>query len=511
MPKSDEVHITARHTIQCAHEASLSPLGSHFRLGPLDNLVWPFVPIEGVYVYRKPATTPASEFLPAGSLRRAASHLLDYYPHLTGRLEWTTDIKAWGVGNLGTGAQFLEAQCPNNLDDLISPSRSSRRLLLTDLPGSGSAVTPPFDKSTDGITANPILAIQHNRFACGGVVLGIRVHHMVCDANGYFQLVRNLADLYRQLRSPTRQNHGGDFRPTLTDIPEIYSYLRTTEELSPEEQQAALQFQPSVLRLIDPAEEEEPAPDPVDSPSAPVVGRVIRFSGERLAEIKASATNPDGSSWVSTFEALSAFLFQRVYQAKVELARSQGIPTSEAAKAFTRGFWGSIDVRAPDRLHLPPNYFPNAIYPAYDYFSHHLLAEEPLWKVTGAIHDLFRSVGPETMRNTTRWIAVQPDRSRIRVDYKFGGGSFTVSQFSKHGMYKGVHFEFDDTGNPVNASLVSRPFTEVSLVDGLGIMLSTEEELETLANAKPALDVNLTVSEPVWEILDRDPEFCQAE
>lgn len=515
MPESNQVRVTGRYALQCAHETSLRPLGSHFHLGPFDHLVWPYLPVECVFVYRKPAdehvsSITSSEFFPSELLRQAASHLLDYYPHLTGRLQWNTDINAWGVGKLGTGAEFLEAQYPDRLDNLIPPTRSPRRLLLTDLPGSGKSLAPPFDRSIEAISVNPILAIQKTQFACGGVVLAIRIHHIVCDANGFFQVARNFAELYRQLRSSNC--------PLLTKTPQIRSYLLEIDQLSPEEQQAALQYQPSIVRLVDPAEEE---PQAVVSTPLPTVGRALRFSGERLAQLKASATNPDGSTWVSTLEALSALLLQRVYQAKVEMLLSQGVTPVEIPDLLKRSFWGAMDTREPGRLALPPNYFPNAVYPAQDVFSHDLLVKGPLWKVAEAVHRVFRTVGPEKMENTARWIVAQPDKSRVKQVYGLGAGGFIVTQWTKTHMYEGVHFECGGRGEPLHPFLVSAPFTDTYLEDNLAVVMSTGEELEietenTGAAAPspsrgPDLVVNFALSQPVWRLLDKDPNFPQVE
>jgi hypothetical protein len=95
----------------------------------------------------------------------------------------------------------------------------------------------------------------------------------------------------------------------------------------------------------------------------------------------------------------------------------------------------SIDARA--RLNLPERYFPNAVYCPYTYTAHELLADGPLWQVAKSLHELIRSVEPRQMEMTNRWVAAQPDKSRISLDYSFANGSFTVSQWAKFGMYLG--------------------------------------------------------------------------
>ncbi|KAI9933768.1 hypothetical protein ASPWEDRAFT_168043 [Aspergillus wentii DTO 134E9] len=369
------VQVTTLHTLQCASN-TVSSIESPFHLGPLDQLVYAFVPIECVFVYRKPASH--DDFIPIRRLQQALSYLLDYYPHLTDRLQFNPDSKAPEITQLGTGAELLEASCTTRLDDITS---SSGRILMHSLPDSGNALTPPFHPTLEGVCRDPIFAIQHTRFACGGVALGIRLHHIVCDAHGFFLLSRHLAEIYRALRDSSS--------PTVTCPPVIHSYLSGPNALSSEEEKEALE-----------------------------------------------------------------------YQARLSLLSYQGIPPSEAASQLSSGFWASIDVRGSSRLGLPDEYFPNAVYPPYAYSSHELLAERPLWEVTRFLHNLIRSVRPSCIEQEMKWVAAQPDKSRIRVNYSFANGSFTVSQWSKHEMYAGVDYEVDgEPGQPVCPILVSPPFT----------------------------------------------------
>lgn len=152
-------------------------------------------------------------------------------------------------------------------------------------------------------------------------------------------------------------------------------------------------------------------------------------------------------------------------------------------------------MRDSSRLNLGVNYFPNAMHPVYGIFS----------------HDLVRSVDVQEMKQTTRWIAAQPDKSRVRVDFAFADGNFTVSQWSGFKMYVGVDFDVDGEGNPVHPVLVAPPLTDMSRVDALAMILSTDEDLGREAGqdsgAPSAIDVNLTLTAPLWSILNSDEQF----
>lgn len=514
----NHVQVTARHPLQCANKEAVTTCESPFKLGPLDELVFISLPVECIFVYGKPESSPNNELIPIERLRQALSYLLDYYPHLTGRLQTNLDTKGPEIARLGTGAELLEAQCSLRLDDLVSQNRATGRVLFTDLPSCGSDLTPSFDASIHGVCRDPIFAVQHTRFSCGGVTLGIWLRHVVCDASGLFQLARDLAELYRGLSSSSSP-------PTLACPPVIHSYLRDVGVLTPEERQEAVEYQPAAYYYLD----EGPTTTnldaevtPLDPPSAippikpPITARVLRFSAEDLLVLKKQATDPSGEGWVSTFEALCAYLYQQIYRARLQLLNSEGegCSISEAVGRISRGFWASINMRSPQRLSLPPKYFPNAICSPNSILSHELLAYSPLWEVARTLHTIIRAVDSHQMEHSTRWIAVHPDKSRIRVNYSFvGDGNFIVTQWSGFGMYVGVDFDVDGQGRPIPPALVSPP---LSPVDGLAMILSTEEDFHRAASTpgkiispgkQNAVDINLTLAEPLWSILGEDEQF----
>lgn len=210
-PPAPSVSVVQEHFIN----AEKRPKESSFDLGPLDYLAFHSVPVDNVFVYRKPASVSAdSEFFPIDRLKRAIELVLDYYPHLTGRIQVHEDGSRSLVG-LGTGTVLLEATCDKRIDEFTS---KSGRVIMERLPGSGDALTPPFDPSFEGFTHDPVFSIQHTRFSCQAVSIGIRIHHTVTDAGGYFMFVRHLAELYRGL------SHSNT--PTLSSPPLTRLYLQ---------------------------------------------------------------------------------------------------------------------------------------------------------------------------------------------------------------------------------------------------------------------------------------------
>ncbi|KAF5236479.1 hypothetical protein FANTH_11247 [Fusarium anthophilum] len=501
----DLAPVTSRHQLQCADPDALNGLESPFQLGPLDHIMLRVETIQVLFVYEMPTCGfRDGEMIQVDRLRRALCRLLDYYPHLTGRLHFDPNTNAPEIISLGTGAEFLEARCSERLDSIASQSTSGR-LLITNMPGGGNDLLAPFDPSTEGVCRDPIFSVKHTQFACGGVALGIRLHHIACDAQGFFNLVNDLAELYRGL--------GSSPHPALKQPPEIRSILHGPQALSPEQRQAALQYQTAAFFTDDDPRLKNASTafdDAFPTADFEIVGRVLRFSGHDLAALKARATDPSGQGWVSTTEALSAYLCQTVYRARLKFLQSQGMSYAANSKLLP-GFWTSMDMRGSDRLNLPPKYFPNCIYSPYTNSLHPSIADCPLWEVAKSIHNLIREVDPKLMRMTTQWIAATEDKSRIRVGFIFGKGSFTAIQWCKMNMYAANYFDVDANGEQILPALVSPIFTPTSLLDGLAFLLATNEKV-CLSSEKPApptasIDVNISVIKPLWNILDADKEF----
>ncbi|KAJ6513151.1 transferase [Mycena sanguinolenta] len=474
---SNSVNVVSRRMVLCADESSWKALGdAPFSLGPFDQLV-SFRPIEAVWVYAQ--SNPNVEPIPLERLQRGLERLLDYYPQLSGRLQINSSSGLREIVRFNTGAELLEARCIRELDEFSSPrpgSPESRCILLQDLPAAGNALLAPFDPTPDGVSRNPIFAVQHTRFACGSVALGVRVHHAVCDAGGFFQLVRDLAELYRGLQS-------SETVPSLVHPPHIRPYmseLMNGLNMTSEERLAALDVQPPLFHA-------EP-PSTVALPPYPPEGRILRFSSARLKALKAEATDPNGSGWVSTFDALAAYLYQCVHRARLQLSAKD----SNFGELSRPDFMTAVNLRS--RMGLPTHYFPNKVFAIYTAIPADTLANGPLWQVAKVMHDLPRSsflTQKDEIDRSLKWLAAQPDMRKVSRKFQYGNGSFMVSQWYKFDMYAGAVFD-------VAPVLVSRPFTQSSLMDGLVYLLPTDEI--SAGGDVGAIDVRMSLSAPLWEL-----------
>ena len=438
-----------------------------------------------VFVYRgvSQQSSGSDRLISINALRKALGLLLNFYPHLAGQLQINAKTGSRQVVFPSKGALLLQARCDTRLDDLQKFST----LTLAELPSSGNDLLPSLDLSVEAACDHPVFAIQHTRFACGGVSLGVKVLHTLCDAEGFFLLTRHLAEIYRQVASGLADDAISLERP-----PHITSYLSASDRQADEGSTDISDFVPKYMyEHNDEAPRKPPRSDP-PSPSA-VVGKVVQFSAEDLKRLKAKAMGDGKNGWVSTFEALSAYLFQVQFQARSKLRETQG-----EQKKLLSDFLTPVNLRGPDRLALGPVYFPNALTCFSSTFAQDVLLHEPLPAVARLMHELLRSCDADHERKSAQWVAALPDRTKIRNIYHHGPGSLMLSQWSAFDLHTDTHFDTDARGLPISPVLVAPPFTPVSLIDGLGYLVSPRES---------GIDCYLALEESVWDVLDNEPEF----
>ena len=486
--------------VQCSRP--FSTVAERHLLGPLDHLVPLFIPVAVVFVYRQPSgrTTASPPLLPLPRLKAALSLLLDGYPHLTGRLHVDEVGQRREVRRMGSGALLVEAVCPAPLAAFTVGGEGDSRLDVTGLPDGGNALLAPYESSAAALTSSPLLTVCHCSFACGGLSLGVRLPHCLCDADGFFQLANDLLHIVRRLSVAVPASGAA----SLPQAPHTASHLaHLLHHATKEERSTALLLRPSLYRL---QTEESPSSDAALTAGAvtvPVLGRVLRFSAGELRRLKSQANESTvgGGCWVSTFDALSAHLYQRVHIARLHFAQLQGADPA----LLSTDFLTPVNWRGTNRLHLPPRYFANAVLCTFFTLPSEQLATAPLSQIAKAVHNSVHSLTPQQAADTVQWMAVQPDQSRVKQDFRYANGGFMVSQWNKLPMYAGMALGQDKAGQLFFPALVAPPFTPISTLDGLAYILATESSVMEVDDA--ALDVSLTLSAPLWAILERDEFF----
>ncbi|KAK9117447.1 hypothetical protein Sjap_016394 [Stephania japonica] len=159
-----EVEIISRDTIKPS-----SPTPSHFKaynLTSLDQMMPPvFVPILLFYTNTNTNTTTGTK-----CLKESLSKCLTKFYPLAGRIE-----DGIFVDCNDEGVDYLEAEVINcSLSDVVAnPNIDSLKRLLP---------CEPRILESKSWSESPLLAVQVNRFQCGGVVIGMCISHKVADA-----------------------------------------------------------------------------------------------------------------------------------------------------------------------------------------------------------------------------------------------------------------------------------------------------------------------------------------
>ncbi|KAL0922053.1 hypothetical protein M5K25_006013 [Dendrobium thyrsiflorum] len=144
-----------------------------------------------VYFFRNSSSNPFPS--PAASIKASLARVLvSYYP-FAGRFANSTQGRL-EIRCTGEGVLFFEAVSDLTLDELgvYKPCPENCRLLV---PTDGFNV---LEKRDDSV---PILMVQLTTFKCGGLCLGIAVHHQATDGIAFARFMLNWAEA---TRDPTR-------------------------------------------------------------------------------------------------------------------------------------------------------------------------------------------------------------------------------------------------------------------------------------------------------------------
>ncbi|RAH81393.1 hypothetical protein BO86DRAFT_273235, partial [Aspergillus japonicus CBS 114.51] len=466
-----------------------------YMLGPFDQLGHFATPINAVWIYHP---SPSGDLIPVDRLRKAISRLLDYYPHLTGRLRIDPATGVRSMTRLGTGIHLSEAQCDAPLRSFArNPSApdTDPELGVFDFPNAGNALLAPWDLSLDGAQRDPVLTIQRTEFACSSVALGVRISHVLCGAGSFLGLYQDLAAIYRAMADPAKSE-----TIELASPPRLPPFM-VAEMLHKEEHERrqALAEPPAAYSLTDPdAGTQTHAQNELDFQHTldtdPIEGRSLRFSASAIAALKAHAVNPDQpSARVSGFTALAAHLWQRVHRARLARAKANAATDGETPATLGSSVFGTSVSFVP-HLGLPERVFGNTVVTPVIELDSPALTQRPLWEIAAMINDRIRHVSAEEVHKLGKWIAAQPDTSRIQLHFPVTAAApFIATGWHRFPLYSGA--EMDGAG-PVLAS----PVFMDALFDGMVYFVEPRVRdggMEAVASLRRS----------TWELLGRDDEF----
>lgn len=484
-----KVSVTATHVVQSQHKISLQ---EQFFLGPIDQLQHFATPVTAVWFYESSSTS----LIPLERLYKALSRLLDYYPHLTGRLhiDPATDIRS--VNRLGTGMHLIEARCDTSFRSFAgkSSSKSFPEFNIFDFPRYGNELLGPWDPTLEGVPQQPLFSIQRTEFTDSVVAIGMRLSHVVSGAKGFLGLYQDFAEIYRKMGD--LPSDGGSVE--LTAPPYVQPFMvEQMQHMDSEEKRKALSEPPADYSLRDeqpaiakPEEHDGHDESKQESNKDPVLGRSLQFSASAIATLKQQATDPNDSSFrASSFTALAAHLWQRIHRARTTHAKT--LPEEERS-AYSKSLYGtSVDFTR--HFGLPKQSFGNTFVARAMELDSSRLEQAKLWEISKTIRDLVRDVSEDETRKLANWIAAQPKKSDIQLGFNFNTPTLLITiGWHSFSFYSGAELDIP----PVFAS----PICMESLAPGMVCFVESKDKdgsLEAIASLKAS----------TWDLLDADEEF----
>lgn len=435
-------------------DSSVDDVVQSMVLSPIDWLVKPYYAVRIVMFYARPATLPADhqEFMPASRMAAAYSHLLSSYAPLAGRFQQqpdgTVQIQYGGAAN--RGVPFVSAETEATVASL--PLSAEAYTSVSALPASLQLLAP-FDCSVDPLSHPPVW-LQHTRFSCGGVCLGVHFHHFLGDAPALLKMVHDWVELYRALGAAPEAT------PKLTKPPVLDRKDVVPKWETPEAQAVdAARFCKDMYTDVAP-----PAAATAASKSQRCVSRVVRFSAAELARMVRDASDKSKgcmAPWISTYEALAAHLMECIHRARNPDWDKDPLTASTAAAGAAASSSSSFAPALPftpltgphvvtcavaigfrSHLGLSADLIANAVLKLYVGLPS-AVAHDPstgLAATASAVHEAIARFSPEHVKRTAAWVSSLADKNVISLA-EGPVDKLTLSSWAKFKAHETATFE----------------------------------------------------------------------
>lgn len=290
-------------------------------------------------VFGFPTPETVSDEAITGNLEAAAKKLTDAFPWLSGHVvregaapgkTGLAKIVPYAPGTRLTPvvAKDCRKLCPSF--QTIVAAGAPMSMLDGEILSSREGIPCGYDES---IEPAPVLLIQAN-FIEGGVLVTFAGQHNIVDMNGLAQLIRLFAKACRgESFTQLELDQGNRDRRNVIRL------------LNPDEPKTDL----SPFRVQKKASDS----DSTSSPPPEYKWVYFHFPGSNLAELKRIASTP--GSWISTDDALSALVCQRITSVRIQRLGS-GPPGATAT------FCRAINSRPYVETPVPPEYMGHMVY-----------------------------------------------------------------------------------------------------------------------------------------------------
>ncbi|XVE71152.1 hypothetical protein DITRI_Ditri10aG0127600 [Diplodiscus trichospermus] len=306
----------------------------------------------------------SSDFFKAQVLKEALSKtLVPFYP-IAGRLasdeNGRLEIKCNAEGVL-----FIEAETTCAIDDLgdFVPSLKLRQLV------------PTVDCSGD-TSSYPLVMVQVTAFKCGGVSLGIGMHHTLADGTTSLYFINSWSEIARGMSQ-------------IREVPLIdRTLLRARVPRTPRFHHVEYD-PPPLLNTSDP----NPKPSSVS---------VFKITLDQLNTLKTKSFKNENATRYSTYTILAASIWRCA-------SKARGLLDDQPTKLYMPTS-GRLRLRPP----LPLGYMGNAMFTASLIALSGNLQSEPFISTIEKIHGTLKRMDNEYLRSAVDYLETLPDITAAR-------------------------------------------------------------------------------------------------
>ncbi|KAL8149627.1 shikimate O-hydroxycinnamoyltransferase-like [Apium graveolens] len=348
------------------------------------DLVVAKIHILTVYFYKP---NGACNFFESRILRESLSNVLVCFFPMAGRLSKDEKGRV-EIDCNARGALFVDAEAEfTSLDDFgdFRPSHELRRLV------------PAVDYSGD-VSSYPLVVAQMTRFKCGGVCLGLGIHHTLADGLAGLHFINTWSDVARGLSVAM---------PPFIDR----TLLRARDPPTPTFDHVEYHSPPSLNTRK-------------NSSTNNVSTTVLKLTLDQLNKLKSSAKTDGNSKDHSTYEILAAHLWRCATKAR-------GLSDDQMTKLFV-----ATDGRSRLCPPLPPGYVGNVVFTATPLSAAGALTLEPLTDSCNRIHNCLAKMDNEYLRSALDHLQLQPDLSAlVRGPQYFANPNLNINSWVRLPIY----------------------------------------------------------------------------
>ncbi|XP_010244683.1 PREDICTED: shikimate O-hydroxycinnamoyltransferase-like [Nelumbo nucifera] len=315
-----------------------------------------------VYFFR---SNGSADFFNLHLLKEALSKVLvPFYP-VAGRLNGNNEGGRLEINCNGKGVLLVEAETGSTIDDFgdFSATQELRQLI------------PVVDYSQH-ISSYPLLLLQVTRFRCGGVSLGVAMHHSLVDGASIIHFINSWSELTRglQLKIPSSLDR---------------SQLHARHPPTPAFHHIEYLPPPSMK-----------TPTSQSGPTHVAVAK-LKITVDQINALKAKAEEDSNTLNYSSYEVLVGHVWRCVCKAR-------GLCDDQDTKLYM-----AVDLRSRLRPPLPQGYFGNGTLVTSPIGVAGDLRSKPLAYAVGRIHDQLMRMNDEYLRSAIDYLELQPDLTAL--------------------------------------------------------------------------------------------------